>query len=108
MQLVAIVNEEPRDRLRAADVVLLSGGELFVVADAFVVYMPVLLTLLTSLDVCTGYRRDAIVCVSLGGGAVDEEPASPNADVEVKNAVMEDEYDDTCFEPGSLRGLKPA
>ena len=106
MQLTAIVNDKPSDRLRAPDLDLLSGGELLpTVADAIVVGAPVLVS---SLDVCTGYKRDASVCVPLVGWTVDEEAATFNAIVDVKNAVIEDEKDDTCIDPGSLRGLKPA
>ena len=65
MQLTAIVNDKPSDRLRAPDLDLLSGGELLpTVADAIVVGAPVLVS---SLDVCTGYKRDASVCVPLVG-----------------------------------------
>ena len=100
MQLTAIVNDKPPKRPWAPELDLLSGSGrelLLVVADAVAVDVP---TVLLSLDVSTGYRRDAIVCVSF--------VATPDTIVVVKNAVMEDWNDDTCIESGSLSCLKPA
>ena len=94
---------KPPDRLPASDWILLSGvGLLLIVAEAVAVGAPVLLS---SLDVVTGYKREAIVCIGLD---VDEGLVTSDGVVEVKNAVMEDENNDTWMEPGSLRGLNPS
>ena len=59
--LTVIVNGELPERLPAPDLVLLSGeGLLLIVAEAVAVGAPVLLSLL---DVVTGYKREATVCV---------------------------------------------
>lgn len=61
MQPTAIVNDEPSDILRAPDLDLVSCGELLlIVADAIAVGVPISFS---SLEVCTGYKRDATVCV---------------------------------------------
>ena len=54
------MNGKPPDRLPAPELVLISGvGLLLIVAEAIAVGAPVLLS---SLDVVTGYKREAIVC----------------------------------------------
>ena len=91
------------DRLPAPDLFLLSGvGLLLIVAEVVAVGVPVLFL---SLDVVTGYRREATVCIGLD---VDEGLDTSDGVVDVKNAVMEDENNETCAESGSLRGLNPS
>ena len=96
-------NVKPSARLTAPDLILLSGvGLLLIVAEAIAVGA---LVLLSSLDVVTGYKREATVCIGLD---VDEGLDTSDGVVDVKNAVMEDEDKDTWMEPGSLRGLNPS
>ena len=96
-------NVKPPDRLTAPDFILLSGvGLVLIVAEAIAVGA---LVLLSSLDVVTGYKREAAVCIGLD---VNEGLETSDGVVDVKNAVMEDEDKDTCMEPGSLRGLNPS
>ena len=52
---------KPTNRVPAPDLILLSGvGLLLIVAEVVAVGAPVLLS---SLDVVTGYKREAAVCV---------------------------------------------
>ena len=70
MQLMAIVNNEPPDRLRALEMALFSGVELLlIVAYAIAVGAPMLLL---SLVAGAGYRTGAIVCVLRVDWSVDE------------------------------------
>ena len=90
------------DRLPAPDLLLLSGvGLLLIVTEVVAGGVPVLLS---SLDVVTGYKREATVCIGLDA---DDGLDTSDGVVDVKNAVMEED-NDTCAESGSLRGLNPS